>query len=69
MSETSAPQRRRFFSKLLNGDNTAPNRAPWHRVPEVNAGDGDVLWSGIVINNTLMVVHFTACIIKDNHYH
>lgn len=66
MSETSAPQRRRFFSKLLNGDNTAPNRAPWHRVPEVNAGDGDVLWSGIVINNTLMVVGDEGMVLRYN---
>ena len=56
MSETPSPSRRRFFSKLLATDSDAPNRAAWHRVPEVGASDGDVLWSGTVINNTLFVV-------------
>lgn len=56
MSETPSPSRRRFFSKLLAADNSAPNRAAWHRVTEVGANDGDVLWSGLVVDNTLMVV-------------
>lgn len=56
MSEITPSSRRRFFSRLLGTDNDAPKRAPWHRVPEVDAGDGDVLWSGMLIDNTLMVV-------------
>lgn len=66
MSETPSPQRRRFFSTLLSSDHTAPNRAPWHRVPEVNATDGDVLWSGLVINNTLMVVGDEGMVLRYN---
>lgn len=66
MSETPSPSRRRFFSKLLGTDTTAPNRAAWHRVPEVGAGDGDVLWSGIMINNTLMVVGDEGRVLRYN---
>ena len=66
MSETPSPSRRRFFSKLLSTDSDAPNRAVWHRVPEVGASDGDVLWSGLVINNTLMVVGDEGMVLRYN---
>lgn len=66
MSETPSPSRRRFFSKLLATDSAAPNRAVWHRVPEVGAGDGDVLWSGLVVNNTLMVVGDEGMVLHYN---
>ncbi|GGE63491.1 hypothetical protein GCM10011533_14900 [Streptosporangium jomthongense] len=57
MTDTRAPGRRRFFSRLLGTDNaTAPGRAPWRRVPEVGAGDGDVLWSGWTGDGELFVV-------------
>uniref|UniRef100_UPI003A8F9CAB hypothetical protein n=1 Tax=Marinobacter sp. TaxID=50741 RepID=UPI003A8F9CAB len=57
MTDTRAPDRRRFFRQLLGTDNaSAPGRAPWHRVPEVGAGDGDVLWSGWTGNGELFVV-------------
>src|SRR5690606_32963692 len=46
MTQAPNPERRRFFRQLLGADNTQPHLAPWHRVPEVGAGDGDVLWSG-----------------------
>src|SRR5690554_1193570 len=66
MSETPSPSRRRFFSKLLATDSDAPNRAAWHRVPEVGAGDGDVLWSGLVVDNTLMVVGDEGMVLRYN---
>ena len=66
MSETPSPSRRRFFSKLLATDSAAPNRAAWHRVPEVGAGDGDVLWSGLVVGNTLMVVGDEGMVLRYN---
>ena len=66
MSETPSSSRRRFFSKLLTTDNDAPNRATWHRVPEVGASDGDVLWSGTVIDNTLFVVGDEGMILRYN---
>ncbi len=66
MSETPSPSRRRFFSKLLNTDSDAPNRAVWHRVPEVGAGDGDVLWSGLVVGNTLMMVGDEGMVLRYN---
>ncbi|MDS1309016.1 WD40/YVTN/BNR-like repeat-containing protein [Marinobacter xiaoshiensis] len=57
MTDTRAPERRRFFRQLLGTDNASqPGRAPWHRVPEVGAGDGDVLWSGWTGNGELFVV-------------
>lgn len=56
MTETRTPDRRRFFRQLLATDAKAPNRAPWHRVPEVGAGDGDVLWSGWTGDGELFVV-------------
>ena len=66
MSEIPSSSRRQFFSKLLVTDNGAPNRATWHRVPEVGANDGDVLWSGTVINNTLFVVGDEGMILRYN---
>ncbi|NLY14312.1 MAG: glycosyl hydrolase [Gammaproteobacteria bacterium] len=66
MSETPSPSRRRFFSKLLATDNSAPHRAAWYRVPEVGAGDGDVLWSGLVVDNTLMVVGDEGMVLRYN---
>lgn len=56
MSQAETSERRRFFSQLLGTDQQAPQRAPWHRVPEVGAGDGDVLWSGCYIEGELFVV-------------
>ena len=56
MTETRSPDRRRFFRQLFTTDEHAPNRAPWHRVPEVGAGDGDVLWSGWTGDGELFVV-------------
>ena len=56
MTESSTVERRRFFRQLLGTDTQAPNRAPWHKVPEVGAGDGDVLWSGCYIDGELFVV-------------
>lgn len=66
MTQTANPDRRRFFRQLLDGANpNAPQRAAWHRVPEVGAGDGDVLWSGwagdgevFVVGDEAMVLHF-----------
>ena len=54
MTEANTASRRRFFSNLIDTD--APNRAPWHRVPEVGAGDGDVLWSGLEVDGQVFVV-------------
>src|SRR5690606_24655884 len=66
MSETPSSSRRQFFSKILATDTQAPNRAAWRRVPEVGAGDGDVLWSGTVIENSLMVVGDEGMVIRYN---
>lgn len=66
MSEISSPSRRRFFSKFLNPDTTAPHRAAWHQVPEVAAGDGDVLWSGLVVDNTILVVGDEGRVLRYN---
>ena len=66
MSETPSPSRRQFFSKLLAADSSAPNRAAWHRVTEVGANDGDVLWSGLVVDNTLMVVGDEGMVLRYN---
>ncbi|WP_211310994.1 WD40/YVTN/BNR-like repeat-containing protein [Halomonas denitrificans] len=60
--------RRRFFRQLLDGGNAnRPQRAPWRRVPEVGAGDGDVLWSGwagdgevFVVGDEGMVLRYTG---------
>ncbi len=49
--------RRRLFRDLITaGDPNAPHRAPWHRVLEVAAGEGDVLWSGWATANEVFVV-------------
>lgn len=57
MTETRSPARRNFFRQLLATDaDQSPNRAPWRRVPEVSAGDGDVLWSGWTGDGELFVV-------------
>ena len=67
MTETRSPERRGFFRQLLGTDEHAPNRAPWRRVPEVGAGDGDVLWSGwtgdgelFVVGDEGRILHFTG---------
>lgn len=68
MTQTANADRRRFFRQLLDSANPdAPQRAPWHRVPEVSAGDGDVLWSGwagdgevFVVGDEAMVLHFDS---------
>src|SRR5690554_901446 len=50
-------RRRQFFSQLLGTDAASTTRRqPWHRVPEVGAGDGDVLWSGWAGNGEVFVV-------------
>nr|WP_298413750.1 hypothetical protein [uncultured Halomonas sp.] len=67
------PERRRLFRNLLGGgDPEAPHQAPWHRVPEVGAGDGDVLWSGwasesevFVVGDEGMVLHFDGTSADD----
>ena len=51
------PGRRGLFRKLAEGgDTSAPHRAPWRRVMEVAAGEGDVLWSGWATANEVFVV-------------
>lgn len=60
------PSRRRLFRDLFQGgDPSAPQRAPWHRVPDVAAEEGDVLWSGwatahevFVVGDEGMILHF-----------
>ncbi|WP_216594676.1 hypothetical protein [Halomonas sp. PR-M31] len=67
------PERRRLFRNLLSGgDPEAPHQAPWHRVPEVSAGDGDVLWSGwashdevFVVGDEGMILHFDGTPTED----
>ncbi len=52
-----SPSRRGLFRKLAKGgDPDAPHRAPWRRVPEVGAGEGDVLWSGWAGDNEVFVI-------------
>lgn len=66
--DNAQPDRRRFFSQLLDGARSqTPRRAPWRRVPEVGAGDGDVLWSGwagdgevFVVGDEGMVLRYTG---------
>lgn len=68
MPQAANADRRRFFQQLFDGaDATTPRRAAWQRVPEVGAGDGDVLWSGwagdgevFVVGDEGMVLHFDA---------
>lgn len=49
--------RRSLFRKLAQGgDPNAPHRAPWHKVLEVAAGEGDVLWSGWATDHEVFVV-------------
>ncbi|NYT76071.1 glycosyl hydrolase [Alcaligenaceae bacterium] len=58
--------RRSLFRRLAQGtDPSAPHKAPWHRVLEVAAGEGDVLWSGwataheaFVVGDEGRVLHF-----------
>lgn len=66
MSDTPSPSRRRFFSTLLATDHEAPNRAAWHRVTEVGANDGDVLWSGLAVDNSIMVVGDEGMVLRYN---
>ncbi len=65
MTQAPNAERRQFFRQLLGGDSSQPHRAPWRRVPEVGAGDGDVLWSGwagdgevFVVGDEGMILHF-----------
>ncbi|NLY58838.1 MAG: glycosyl hydrolase [Gammaproteobacteria bacterium] len=67
MTQAPNAERRQFFRQLLGGDDQAPQRAPWRRVPEVGAGDGDVLWSGwagdgevFVVGDEGMVLRYTG---------
>lgn len=66
MSEISSLDRRRFFSKFLTPDVQAPHRAAWQRVPEAGAGDGDVLWSGLFVDNRILVVGDEGRILSYN---
>ena len=51
------PARRGLFRQLAQGgDANAPHRAPWRRVLEVAAGEGDVLWSGWATAHEVFVV-------------
>ena len=51
------PARRGLFRQLAQGgDASAPHRAPWRRVMEVAAGEGDVLWSGWATAHEVFVV-------------
>ena len=69
MTQTATPERRRFFRQLFDGASAeaTPRHAPWRRVPEVGAGDGDVLWSGwagdgevFVVGDEGMVLRYTG---------
>ena len=67
MSQAPNAERRQFFRQLLGATSAQPHRAPWRRVPEVGAGDGDVLWSGwsgdgevFVVGDEGMILHYRA---------
>ena len=67
MTQATIPERRQFFRQMLGTDLAQPRHAPWRRVPEVGAGDGDVLWSGwsgdgevFVVGDEGMILHYRA---------
>src|SRR5690554_4787760 len=68
MTQAANADRRRFFRQLLDTASAqTPRRTPWRRVPEVGAGDGDVLWSGwagdgevFVVGDEGMVLRYTG---------
>ncbi|MBR9828872.1 MAG: glycosyl hydrolase [Oceanospirillales bacterium] len=68
MNAPTNPSRRNFFRQMASRfDPNAPAVAPWSLVPEVNAGDGDVLWSGwtgqgqvFVVGDEGRVLHFDS---------
>ena len=65
MTQVPNADRRRFFRQLLDTASAqAPQRAPWHRVPEVGAGDGDVLWSGWAGDGEVFVVGDEGMILR-----
>ncbi len=64
MTQAPNADRRRFFRQMLGADTQAPHRAPWRRVPEVGAGDGDVLWSGWAGDGEVFVVGDEGMILR-----
>lgn len=65
MTQAANADRRRFFRQLVNGANPqTPQRAPWRRVPEIGAGDGDVLWSGWARDGEVFVVGDEGMILR-----
>ncbi len=68
MNSPVNPTRRHFFRQLASRiDPQTPTVAPWRPVPEVNAGDGDVLWSGwagrgevFVVGDEGRILHFDS---------
>ncbi|TMO28187.1 glycosyl hydrolase [Pseudoalteromonas sp. S4741] len=67
MTEANTSDRRRFFRQLLKPKTQETQTAPWHRVPEVGAGDGDVFWSGCYIDEQLFVVGDEGVILTYTH--
>lgn len=56
-NEPTNPARRGLFRKIAQaGDPNAPQNAVWHRVTEIAAGEGDVLWSGWAEDHEIFVV-------------
>nr|WP_298057693.1 hypothetical protein [uncultured Halomonas sp.] len=65
MTQANTADRRQFFRQLLgNTASQAAQRAPWRRVPEVGAGDGDVLWSGWAGDGNVLVVGDEGMILR-----
>src|SRR5690554_3297900 len=57
MNQPANAERRKLFRQLLGTEKTGIGaRAPWRRVAEVSAGDGDVIWSGWAGNGEVFVV-------------
>ena len=57
MNQPANAERRKLFRQLLGTEKTGVGaRAPWRRVAEVSAGDGDVIWSGWAGNGEVFVV-------------
>ena len=65
MTQAANADRRRFFRQLLDTASAqTPQRTPWRRVPEVGAGDGDVLWSGWAGDGEVFVVGDEGMILR-----
>lgn len=68
MNSPVDPTRRHFFRQLASRlDPQSPTVASWRAVPEINAGDGDVLWSGwagrgevFVVGDEGRILHFDS---------